>query len=136
MDDQLSSLEIPSSDVPRFPLRTAVAFIVFNRPECTATVFERIKAAKPPLLLIIADGPRHEKIGEAEKCRRVREVIESGVDWPCEIRRNCAVSNLGCRNRVASGIDWVFEQVDEAIILEDDCLPHPDFFTYCQELLM
>jgi hypothetical protein len=37
--------------------------------------------------------------------------------------------------RVSSGLDWVFEQVPEAIILEDDCLPHPTFFRFCQELL-
>ena len=43
--------------------------------------------------------------------------------------------NLGCKMRVSSGLDWVFEQVEDAIILEDDCLPSQSFFWFCEELL-
>ena len=42
---------------------------------------------------------------------------------------------MGCKERVATGLDWVFSIVEEAIILEDDCLPDPTFFRFCQELL-
>jgi hypothetical protein len=48
---------------------------------------------------------------------------------------NFADENLGCKRRVSSGLDWVFEQVEEAIILEDDCLPDQTFFPFCTELL-
>lgn len=34
-----------------------------------------------------------------------------------------------------SGISWVFEQVEAAILLEDDCVPAPTFFPFCTELL-
>lgn len=115
-------------------MKTPVAFIIFNRPDTTARVFEAIRQAKPPLLLIIADGARASKLGEAEKCAATRAVID-GIDWDCEVRTNYSDVNLGCKRRVSSGIDWVFEQVEEAIILEDDCLPHPTFFGYCEELL-
>ena len=57
------------------------------------------------------------------------------MDWPCDVRHNWADTNMGCKSRVSSGIDWVFESVETAIILEDDCLPHPDFFRFCNELL-
>jgi len=43
--------------------------------------------------------------------------------------------NLGCKRCISNGLDWVFDTVDEAIILEDDCLPHPTFFRFCEELL-
>lgn len=115
-------------------LNTPVAFIIFNRPDTTARVFAEIANAKPPKLLVIADGPRHDRPGEAEKCSATRAIIE-GVDWPCELLTNYSDSNMGCKNRVASGLDWVFEQVPEAIILEDDCLPDPSFFRFCEELL-
>jgi hypothetical protein len=62
-------------------------------------------------------------------------VIVEHIDWDCEVFRNYAASNLGCRSRVASGITWVFEHVEHAIILEEDCIPHPSFFAYCQDLL-
>ncbi len=117
-----------------FQIKTPVSFLVFNRPETTSRVFEEIRRVRPPKLLVVADGPRPDLLGEAEKCDAVRAIIEQ-VDWPCEVLKNYSDTNLGCKRRVSSGLDWVFEQVPEAIILEDDCLPNPSFFRFCEELL-
>lgn len=116
-------------------LNTPVVLIIFNRPDTTAKVFEAIRQAKPPQLLVIADGPRPEKPGEAEKCAATRAIIDR-IDWDCEVIKNYSEINLGCQQRVASGLDWVFQTVETAIILEDDCLPHPTFFRFCAELLV
>jgi hypothetical protein len=115
-------------------MKTPVAFLIFNRPDTTAKVFEAIRQAKPPKLLVVADGPRPDRPGEAEKCQTVREIIKQ-VDWECEVLTNYSDVNLGCKRRVSSGLDWVFDNVEEAIILEDDCLPHASFFPFCEELL-
>jgi hypothetical protein len=117
-----------------FQLHTAVALLIFNRPDTTERVFKAIAQAKPPRLLVVADGPRSTRPGEAEKCQQTRAIIER-VDWDCEVLTQYADVNMGCKLRVASGIDWIFEQVEEAIILEDDCLPDPTFFRYCEEML-
>lgn len=117
-----------------FNLTTPVAFLIFNRPDTTERVFEEIRRARPPKLLVVADGPRADRTGDAEKCKAVREIIER-VDWPCEVHKNYSDTNMGCKLRMSSGLDWVFENVEDAIILEDDCLPHPSFFRYCEELL-
>lgn len=117
-----------------FHLTTPVVLFVFNRPHTTEQVFKEIRNAKPPKLLIVADGPREDQSGEAEKCAAVRAIVEQ-VDWDCQVLNNYSDTNLGCRKRVASGLDWVFNMVDEAIILEDDCLPDTTFFRFCQELL-
>lgn len=117
-----------------FQLTKPVAFLIFNRPDTTMRVFEEIRRARPPKLLVVADGPRAEKLGEPEKCQAARTIIDT-VDWPCEVLKNYSETNLGCKIRVSSGLDWVFKQVEEAIILEDDCLPHPSFFRFCEELL-
>lgn len=113
---------------------TPVAFLIFNRPDVTARVFEAIRQARPPQLLIVADGPRADRPGEAGKCAATREVV-ARVDWDCDVRRRFSDVNLGCGPGVASGLDWVFGQVDRAIVLEDDCLPDPSFFPFCEELL-
>ena len=113
---------------------TPVALFVFNRPHTTRKVFEAIARVQPARLLLIADGPRSDKVGEAEACQQVRAII-SCIDWPCEVSTNFAISNLGCQERVIGGLDWVFSLVEEAIILEDDCLPDLSFFPFCQELL-
>ena len=111
-----------------------MAFIIFNRPELTSAVFAAIAKAKPKVLLLISDGPRESVVGELETVLLCRE-IATQVDWPCEVLTNFSDSNLGCRDRVSSGLDWVFTNVEEAIILEDDCLPSEDFFHFTSELL-
>ncbi len=115
-------------------MKTPVALLIFKRPETTAKVFEAIRQAKPPKLLVVADGPRADQPGEAEKCAAARAIIDT-VDWECEVLKNYSDINLGCGLRPATGINWVFEQVEEAILFEDDCLPHPTFFQFCEELL-
>jgi hypothetical protein len=115
-------------------LQTPVALFVFNRTGTTSKVFEAIANVRPSRLLLIADGPRPGKAGETEACMSVREIV-SRVDWPCEVSRDFADSNLGCQERMISGLNWVFSLVEEAIIFEDDCLPDPSFFRFCQELL-
>lgn len=113
-------------------MKTPLALFIFNRPEKTKIVFEAIRKDSPETLYVIADGPRDEK--EGKLCRAARSVIDS-LDWKCQIIKNYAETNLGCRHRVSSGLDWVFERTDKAIILEDDCLPDESFFKFCEELL-
>lgn len=113
-------------------LRTPVVLIVFRRPDLTAQVFDTIRQARPERLFVIADGPRNET--EAARCAEARAVTEP-VDWPCTVVRDYADENLGTRRRISGGLDRVFDQVEEAIILEDDCLPHPSFYGYCEQLL-
>lgn len=134
MTIQTISARIKSEFKPEAPLQTAVLFIIFNRPDVTADVFEAIRAARPPRLYIAADGPRSNRPGEADKCQRTRQVIER-IDWPCEVSTLLHNQNLGCRRAVSSAIDWFFEHEEQGIILEDDCLPVQSFFWYCEEML-
>lgn len=115
-------------------MKTPVAIIVFNRPACAARVLEAIARAKPEKLFVIADGPRPGRPDDPEECAATRALFER-VDWDCQVLTNYSDRNLGCKMRPLTGIDWVFEQVEEAIILEDDCLPHPSFFPFCEELI-
>lgn len=115
-------------------LKTPVLFLIFSRPDTTQRVFEEIRKARPAKLYVAADGPREAKKEESEKCRQTRAIINQ-VDWDCEVKTLYRDKNLGCRMAVSSAIDWFFEQEEEGIILEDDCLPHPDFFVFCTTLL-
>lgn len=116
-----------------FQLKTPVVLLIFNRPETTKKVFAEVRKAKPPKLFVIADGARFPE--EETKCQQSRAAIIDNIDWKCEVLTNFADTNLGCKIRVSSGLDWVFSQVEEAIILEDDCVPTESFFYYCQTLL-
>ena len=119
---------------PGSGLDTAVALLLFRRPEETARVFERIREARPRRLFLIADGPRPGNEEDVRGCEEARAVVE-GVDWECDVVRDYAEENLGLKSRIPSGLDRVFSEAPEAIVLEDDCLPHPSFFRWCEELL-
>jgi hypothetical protein len=97
-------------------------------------VFERVRAAKPRTLLVVADGPRPTRSEDFPLCEATRKIV-AAPDWPCELLTNFAADNLGCRRRLSSGLDWVFQHCPEAIILEDDCLPCPSFFPFCAAML-
>ena len=116
----------------RWKLDTPVALFIFKRPGPTRRVFEAIARARPRKLLVVADGPRHAE--EAERCAETRDVTKS-ADWGCEVLHDFSDLNMGADERLSSGLDWVFSQVDEAIVLEDDCLPSPSFFPFCEQLL-
>lgn len=115
-------------------LKTAVLFLVFNRPNYTRKVFEKIRLVKPQKLYVAGDGPREDREGEKEQVKKVRE-IATKIDWPCEVKILFRDQNLGCKKGVSTAISWFFEQEERGIILEDDCVPNLDFFTFCETLL-
>ena len=116
-------------------MTTPVVFLVFNRPENTAQVLRQIRRARPRTLIVVADGPRVGHPTDEQQCALTRRVIETGVDWPCDVLKRYAPSNLGCKASIATGIAWAFTQVEQAIILEDDCVPEESFFGFCGEML-
>ena len=114
-------------------MKTAVVFIIYCRPSTTEKVFEKIRAAQPPRLYLIADGPKSSE--QNSVCQQTRAIVESGIDWNCQLHRVYSKENLGCARRIQSGLDFVFKYEEQAIILEDDTLPDFTFFRFCEELL-
>jgi hypothetical protein len=114
---------------------TPLLLIAWRRPHTLRQVIDAIRPEAPTRLFVACDGPNPERPGEAEKVAATRQVIENEIDWPCQIERLYSDMNQGCRLGVSRAITWFFDRVEEGIILEDDCVPHPDFFPYCTTLL-
>jgi hypothetical protein len=114
---------------------TPILFLIFNRLEITQLVFEEIKKQKPKYLFIAADGARTDNLEDVQKCKMVRDLVLKGIDWDCEVTTLFRDQNLGCGVAVSEAITWFFENVEQGIILEDDCLPHASFFGFCEILL-
>ena len=114
---------------------TPILFIIFNRPNPSKISFERIRSIKPKYLFIAADGPRSENQNDEIKCKEVRALILSMIDWDCEVKTLFRSENLGCALGPSSAISWFFNHVEQGIIIEDDCLMDTSFFHYCEELL-
>ena len=112
-----------------------VLFLIFNRPDTAEEVMKAIQLAKPSKIYIAADGPRDHIDGEAALCQQTREIVLNLINWNCQIFTFFKEKNLGCAKAVAGAIDWFFSKEEMGIILEDDCLPDPSFFTFCNILL-
>lgn len=112
---------------------SAVLLVVWNRPWETRRALDAIRAARPARLFVAGDGPRGAT--DEGPVSEVREIVDAMVDWPCELRTNYSPTNQGCRIGVTRAIDWFFSEVEEGIILEDDCVASPDFFSFCDEML-
>ena len=115
-----------SFDVP-------VLLITWRRPDTTRQVIDAMRCVAPSKIYVASDGPRTEK--EAHKVLATRDLIKAAIDWPCEIKTRYSEINQGCECGVSSAITWFFDHEHEGIILEDDCVPHIDFFSYCRDLL-
>ncbi len=116
-------------------LSTPVALIFFRRPASTVKVMERIRLARPRKLLLACDGPRSDKPEEAELVARTRHDVEAMIDWDCDVLKNYSAVNEGLYKGLPRKLNWIFEQAEEAIVLEDDCVPDVSFFRFCEELL-
>jgi hypothetical protein len=113
---------------------TPILFLIFNRPDTAQKVFDVIREVQPKYLFIAADGPRKNKPNDIQRCKETRTIVNQ-IDWECEVKTLFRDENLGCGKAVSSAITWFFDNVEEGIILEDDCLPNLSFFPYCEELL-
>ncbi|GAB4277364.1 MAG: hemolytic protein HlpA [Opitutales bacterium] len=112
-----------------------IAYLVFNRPDLVRQTFARIREARPKQLFIISDSAKPEDKHNAAQVEAVRQTIEEAIDWPCDLIKDYAPQHMGCGKRISSGLNAVFEQAEEAIILEDDCLANTSFFQYATDLL-
>jgi len=122
-------METPSSfDIP-------VLMLVFNRPELTQRVLDRLLEINPKKIYIVADGPRENRPDDVAKSEKTRACFECIPDH-IEVIRLFRTANLGCKRSVADGISWFFGQESMGIILEDDCLPDLSFFEFARQLLL
>jgi hypothetical protein len=116
-------------------MKVAVLLVAWRRPSTTRQVIAAIRAYAPERVYVACDGPSPDRPGEAEKVLATREMIRHEIDWPCQVKHLYSDTNQGCCQGVSNAITWFFAQEEEGIVLEDDCVPHPDFFSYCEALL-
>lgn len=114
-------------------MKTPIALFIYNRPTNLKRIAKIIRSVNPSKLYVIADGPKDSE--DKKRVDEARNILESSINWDCRVNKNYASKNLGLKERFSSGIDWVFTHEDRVIFLEDDCIPDPSFFPYCEELL-
>lgn len=111
---------------------TPILLIIFKRYPSLVAQIDIMRSVRPKKLYVFADGPG--QADDAADCTRARSALQH-VDWPCDLQTRFMDTNLGCGRGPAAAMDWFFANEAEGIILEDDLLPHPDFFRFCAEML-
>jgi hypothetical protein len=117
------------------PFDVPILFQIYNSLDTSLRVFEEIKKVRPLHFYLVQDGYRRDYPQEESECLQVREAILAKIDWKCSLVTLFRDHNLGPGKGTANAIKWFFDQVEYGIVLEHDCLPHPDFFEYCSTLL-
>lgn len=110
-------------------MKSPVVLIGFNRPDLMSLTIKKVREYEPTKVYAIVDGPRADKAELNLVSETIAEIRK--IDWPCDLVEVISEENLGSARRILSGLDLVFEKEDFAIILEDDCIPSPDFFRFC-----
>ena len=118
-----------SFDVP-------VLIIAFNRPELIEQQVEILRRIRVQRLYIAVDGARKNRAREDELVKQVVYQFRRQVDWDCCLFFNVREKNLGCAISVHLALKWLFANEAVGIILEDDILPHKDFFGFCKHALI
>jgi len=116
-----------------------VLMIIFNRPEKVRQLVATLGAVQPKKIYILADGPRKDVVSDIKTTAAARTAAVD-IPWECEVHTKFLDENLRSRYKAVEysavcGLDWFFEENEMGIILEDDCIPDPSFFTFCAELL-
>jgi acetyltransferase-like isoleucine patch superfamily enzyme len=115
--------------------KVPILFQFYNNLDTTIRVFQEIRKVQPSQLFLVQDKYRPNFPSENEECLMVRKAVLDMIDWECSLVTHFRESNLGPGKGTAEAIIWFFRQVEYGIVFEHDCLPHPDFFEYCEILL-
>jgi FkbM family methyltransferase len=124
-------MPMPAAEIAPTP---PVLLLAFSRPDLLRLVLERVREARPARLYIAVDGPRPGRTDDEAATADCRAVAAE-IDWPCEVHTRFLKENHGCKLAVSRAISWFFEQVEEGIILEEDCVPGAAFFPFCAAML-
>lgn len=116
-------------------MKTPVLVVFFNRPSLVMKVLDQLSEVKPVKIYLSCDGPRSSVDGEANLVSELRRTVLAVIDWECEIYTKFSELNLGCKYNVSTSVAWFFQNENEGIVLEDDCVPSLEFFPFATEFL-
>ena len=104
-----------------------VAIFTYNRSEHFRKVLDGFKKNEiHHKVYIFQDGIKNDQ--DLIQHNNIKKIIDE-IDW-MEFEYNCFEYNKGCSKSIEDGIDYVLARHEAVVILEDDCIPLPDFMSY------
>ena len=115
-------------------VETPVLFVTFVRPDYARQTWEGIKATKPKTLYFYSNKGRAEKEGEVERNNEIRSYINE-IDWDCDLHIFFREECVNVYDSLRGAIDWLFDNEERGIILEEDCVPTKAFFSFVDQMI-
>lgn len=115
-------------------VETPVLYITFARPEYARQSFAAIKKAQPKKLYFYSNKARADKPDEVARNEEVRSYIKE-IDWDCELKTWFREDYVDVFTSLWGAIDWVFDNEERAIIIEEDVVASPAFFNYISKII-
>lgn len=112
-----------------------VLYIAFARPEYARQSFDAIKAAKPKKLYFYSNKGRVGHGDELERNNQVRAMINE-IDWECDLHTWFRDECVDVYTSLFGAINWLFDNEEMGIILEEDCVASPAFFDFAEKMLL
>ena len=113
-------------------MKIPVLLLVYNRPNETKKVLNKLRQFKINKLFISSDGSK-DNYKDQKLYLQTQKIIKKFKNKNVKIQ--ILDNNYGCKIAVTKAINWFFSQVEEGIILEDDCIPNKSFFDFCKKML-
>jgi hypothetical protein len=113
-------------------MNTNIIVFAYNRHIHIKKVINILYKFNSRKFYFVCDGPKNSD--DKKKVILVRKIIKD------KKFRNCKYlfykKNVGVRNIFKKGLDWVFKYEKKIIVIEDDIIPMPSFFSFCDKLLI
>jgi len=115
-----------------------IALFVYKRPNHTKKVIDALlenKEAKHSTLFVFADGAKNSvSENEIVSIKEVRKII-SKIEGFKQVIITESETNLGLKNNIINGINYVLDKFNSVIVLEDDIVPQIGFLEYLNNAL-
>lgn len=115
-------------------VNTPVLYITFARPEYASQSFAAIKKAQPKKLYFYSNKARNDRLDEVKRNEEVRSYVKQ-IDWDCEVVTWFRDEYVDIYTSLWGAMDWLFDNEEQGIVLEEDCVASLPFFDYCDNML-
>ena len=124
-------LSIPSSRIT-FAFMSAVLLLAYRRWGNLDLILDECRFAGINRIYIHIDcGTSVEEIEDV--ARTIEKAIAYRQQWGIDIRVATQSENVGCAVSMIQSLDKIFLFEKQIVVLEDDCIPTPDFFHFIDE---
>ena len=113
----------------------ALLLICYNRPDLLEQVLKSLPSRYEGRIYISCDGPKADDEQDYILVKKNEQLVREHFRNHPLLNLRVHSENLGCRQHVQGAISWFFQNEEEGIVLEDDCVVADDFIAFCAEML-